>query len=186
MTSARPGQVRRPRRRRVLVFGLGAFALLALAASSALDVRPRLVWNVTASAPVGLYVVRPDITPKVGDWSAITPPEALAGWLAARGYAPRGVMLVKQVAARSPSVICRDGEVILIDGGPAAVALGVDHAGRPLPRWAGCRRLSGGEVFLLNPALGSLDGRYFGPLPASAIAGSAWLVWPQKARRHAD
>ena len=35
-----------------------------------------------------------------------------------------------------------------------------------------------GEVFLMNPGVpDSLDGRYFGPLPASSIIGRAAPVW---------
>ena len=46
--------------------------------------------------------------------------------------------------------------------------------GRPLPVWQGCRTLGTGELLLLNPDHpDSLDGRYFGPLPASAVIGRA-------------
>ena len=45
---------------------------------------------------------------------------------------------------------------------------------RPLPVWQGCRTLGTGELLLLNPDHpDSLDGRYFGPLPASAVIGRA-------------
>ena len=42
-----------------------------------------------------------------------------------------------------------------------------------LPRWLGCHRLRPGELFLLNPAPDSLDGRYFGPLPDTGVVGVA-------------
>ena len=42
------------------------------------------------------------------------------------------------------------------------------------PVWQGCRVIAEGEVFLMNPDVGdSLDGRYFGPFPASAVIGHA-------------
>ena len=53
-----------------------------------------------------------------------------------------------------------------------------DRRGRPLPVWQGCRLVAEGEVFLMNwdePA--SLDGRYFGPIPSSAIVGRAEPLW---------
>ena len=53
-----------------------------------------------------------------------------------------------------------------------------DRRGRPLPIWQGCRVIANGEVFLMNwdePA--SLDGRYFGPTPFSAIVGRAEPLW---------
>jgi type IV secretory pathway protease TraF len=46
--------------------------------------------------------------------------------------------------------------------------------GRQLPTWRRCHSNQDGQVFLMNwdePA--SLDGRYFGPIPLSAIAGRA-------------
>ncbi|MBV8103395.1 MAG: S26 family signal peptidase [Hyphomicrobiales bacterium] len=33
------------------------------------------------------------------------------------------------------------------------------------------------EVFLMNAAADSLDGRYFGPLPAASIIGRAAPLW---------
>jgi type IV secretory pathway protease TraF len=54
----------------------------------------------------------------------------------------------------------------------------LDSRGRPLPRWSGCRTLTKGQVFLMNSSVpNSLDGRYFGPLPASSIVGQAIPVW---------
>ena len=43
-----------------------------------------------------------------------------------------------------------------------------------MPVWQGCRTLGAGELLLLNPDHpDSLDGRYFGPLPASTVIGRA-------------
>ena len=53
-----------------------------------------------------------------------------------------------------------------------------DRRGRPLPVWQGCREVPQGELFLMNwdePA--SLDGRYFGPLPITAVVGRAVPLW---------
>ncbi|MOA39652.1 Peptidase S26 [compost metagenome] len=57
---------------------------------------------------------------------------------------------------------------------PVATLLPADHLGRPLSSWQPCRRLADGELFLLSttqPA--SFDSRYFGPLQASAVLGTA-------------
>src|SRR3546814_5177245 len=54
------------------------------------------------------------------------------------------------------------------------LALIRDRNGRSLPAWQGCRTLAAGELLLLNPDHpDSLDGRYFGPLPASTVPGRA-------------
>jgi type IV secretory pathway protease TraF len=53
-------------------------------------------------------------------------------------------------------------------------ALARDLLGRPLPIWQGCRVVAEDELFLMNwQVRDSLDGRYFGPLPASAVIGRA-------------
>lgn len=167
-------------------FGWAAMAVgacSALAAAGHPKSAPQLIWNTTASAPEGLYALRPGGRPGVGDWVAAAPPPKLAAWLDARGYLPAGALLIKQVAATAPSLVCRGSGSISIDGRARARAVAADRRGRALPSWRGCRRLAGGELFLLNPAEGSLDSRYFGPLPSSAIRGrvTPLLLWE---RRH--
>jgi type IV secretory pathway protease TraF len=94
--------------------------------------------------------------------------------MAARGYLGKNVPLLKHVAAKAGQRVCRIGSVVNVDGRPAAVALIHDRAGRPLPVWRGCRTLNAEELLLLNPAHpDSLDGRYFGPLPAPTMLGRA-------------
>lgn len=147
-------------------------------ASAVVHVTPRLLWNETASVPVGLYRVRPGSVLHVGDIAAIGLPDRLALLLAKRGYLPFGVPLLKPVAALPEQDVCRVKNTISIDGAPAGDALDSDHRGRPLPVWQGCHRLSPGEIFVMNPAEPrSLDGRYFGPLPANAVIGRAVPLW---------
>ncbi len=52
----------------------------------------------------------------VGDRVAIDPPELLASFLAERGYLPRGVPLLKTIAAVPGQRVCRIGSRIIIDG----------------------------------------------------------------------
>src|SRR3546814_14361850 len=64
------------------------------------------------------------------------------------------------------------GANVGVDGRAVTVALIRDRNGRSLPAWQGCRTLAAGELLLLNPDHpDSLDGRYFGPLPASTVLG---------------
>jgi conjugative transfer signal peptidase TraF len=133
-----------------------------------------LVWNASASAPVGLYRVVPADELEFGALVIAKPPEALARFLAKRAYLPIGVPLLKHIAAHAGQTICRNGSLITVDGDPRALARDLDRKGRALPVWQGCRALGADEVFLLNPEVpDSLDGRYFGPLPASTIVGRA-------------
>ena len=55
---------------------------------------------------------------------------------------------------------------------------------RSLPVWQGCRVIGQDEVFLMNPrSADSLDGRYFGPLPADSIVGRAIVLWANQTER---
>ncbi len=147
---------------------------LSFASIALTDPLPRLVWNASASAPIGLYRIQPDNDPPLGTLVAIAPPRHLGRWMAVRGYLGDNVPLLKHVAAKAGQRICRTGGTVSIDGRPVAVALSHDRAGRPLPVWRGCRTLGVEELLLLNPAHpDSLDGRYFGPLPASTVLGRA-------------
>lgn len=143
-------------------------------AVAVLDPLPRVIWNASASAPLGLYRIEPERDPPLGTLVAVAPPAPLGRWMAARGYLGDGVPLLKHVAAKAGQRVCRIGRVVSVDGRPVVVALGRDRIGRPLPVWQGCRSLAAGEMLLLNPAHpDSLDGRYFGPLPASTVLGRA-------------
>lgn len=75
------------------------FAVLGVGASMVVHPAPRLIWNETASVPVGLYRLHPVPAPHVGDLVAVRLPEREAMLLARRGYLPSGVPLLKPVAA---------------------------------------------------------------------------------------
>ena len=60
-----------------------------------------------------------------------------------------------------------------VNGAGVARALPRDRAGRPLPVWHGCRIVGAHEIFLINAPSGSLDSRYFGPLPVAGLIGVA-------------
>ncbi len=133
-----------------------------------------LLWNASASAPRGLYLLRPATPLHIGELVAVAPPEPLARFAALRGYLPLGVPLLKHIAALEGQTVCRLAYTITIDGRPVATVRERDSRGRLLPRWQGCRALRAGEVFLLNSAIpDSFDGRYFGVLPANIVTARA-------------
>ena len=139
---------------------------------------PLLIWNASASVPVGLYVVERPIDLRVADIVVVRPPEPLAEFLADRAYLPRGVPLLKHVSALTGQSVCRNSLAVTIDGAAIGDARERDSRGRPLPSWKGCHVVSQNEVFLMNPrSADSLDGRYFGPLPASSVIGRAIPLW---------
>ncbi|MGF1623966.1 MAG: S26 family signal peptidase [Alphaproteobacteria bacterium] len=157
-----------------------AAALLAaalVAGPAVVDPRPVLLWNASASLPIGLYRVGPVGRLQVGDLVVVMPPEPLARMLGEGGYLPRRVPLLKQVAALPGQTVCRIGTRIVVDGVAMAEARSRDRRGRPLPVWQGCRVIAADAVFLINERPDSLDGRYFGPLPRAAILGRASPIW---------
>lgn len=150
------------------------FAVLGIVIIALVDPAPRLLWNASASAPIGLYAIHATRDPGVGELVAVSPPEPLARWMARRHYVPLGIPLLKHVAAKAGQQVCRHGTHILLDGHVVATAKLRDSRGRPMPQWRGCRRLQSGELFLLNPSIpDSLDSRYFGPLPVAQMIGEA-------------
>jgi conjugative transfer signal peptidase TraF len=160
------------------VLAAAAAALLALGVPPIARPAPLLLWNASASVPIGLYALSPAGNLTIGELVAVAPPPALGSFLAERGYLPLGVPLLKQIAALPGQIICRVAGTITVDGDAIGTVLARDHLGRPLPAWHGCVSLAAGEVFLMNPAApASLDGRYFGALPARTIIGRAVPLW---------
>ena len=156
----------------------GGLALAGLVAPSAVPMPPVLVWNASASAPVGLYLVRPLPRPVRGVLAVIRLPEANARFAAERGYLPLKAPLIKPVAAVAGQLVCQTKSGVAIDGRLIGRSLKADGSGRPLFAWSGCRVVFADEVFVMNPAVrDSFDGRYFGPLPASAVLGRARPLW---------
>ena len=156
------------------IFATTACALLALATPKT----PRLVWNATASAPTGLYWVQHPVALQLGDLALAQLPPSVQNFAAQRGYLPRGVPLVKHVAALAGDRICGDGIVLTRNGLVLALRFARDHLRRPLPLWNGCRTLRAFDVLLVNDTVAhSFDGRYFGPVDRAAMLGTLVPLW---------
>jgi conjugative transfer signal peptidase TraF len=143
---------------------------------------PKWIWNASASVPIGLYAVHPASALHVGELLVVAPPEPLAAFLAGRGYLPKGVPLLKHVLALPGHQVCRTARAIAVDGVAVGEAQDRDRKARALPVWRGCRVVAADEVFLMNRrSADSLDGRYFGALPNTAIVGRADPIWTRAA-----
>lgn len=138
----------------------------------------KLIWNTSASAPIGFYTVDTDGPFEVAELVAVNASEPLATFLANRGYLPKGVPLLKRILGVSGQTVCRVNLAITVDGSEVGAALERDRARRELPVWQGCRRIRSGEVFLMNRQVpDSLDGRYFGLISTDQIIGRAVPLW---------
>jgi conjugative transfer signal peptidase TraF len=136
---------------------------------------PVLVWNASASMPLGLYRIQPGPVRR-GDLVLIRLPPHIADLADRRGYLTKSAYLIKVVVAVGSDRVCRFGERILINGVFAARALPRDMSGRRMPAWHGCRTLAPDELFLLARDPQSFDSRYFGQLPLRTVVGRAVLL----------
>jgi conjugative transfer signal peptidase TraF len=160
----------------ILLMTLGATALVV----STIAAKPtaRYVWNASNSVPVGLYLIQPTDRLFVTELVAVLPPEPTATLLEVGRFLPRGIPMLKRVLALPGQRVCREELTVTVDESFVGEARAHDRSGRPLPVWQGCHVVADGEVFLMNwQSPDSLDGRYFGVLPASAIVGEAEPLW---------
>ena len=157
---------------------LTALAAAALLFSTIGGTSPRYIWNASNSVPIGLYRLHPVGRLTVTELVALQPPDPLAIFLDLNGYLPIGAPMLKRVLALPGQTVCRSGLTIAVDGIDVGEARERDGRGRPLPVWQGCRTIGEDELFVMNwQSAGSLDSRYFGPLPASAVIGRAVPMW---------
>jgi conjugative transfer signal peptidase TraF len=172
----RAAHVRRLRlRRHAALVGVG---IACLSATVALPPVPRLVWNASASAPIGLYAVSPGAALQRGDMVIAWPPAQARQLAARRHYLPSNVPLVKRVVGMAGDRICAVDRVVTLNGRPVAIRRAADAEGRDLPTWQGCIRLGPGMQFLLmTETPHSFDGRYFGATLAQDVIGKATPLW---------
>ena len=169
--------------RRVVIIGVSVG--MAFLLTSAAGLHPLIVWNATASAPIGFYRLQPAGERPLmnGELILVWPDATSAQLYAERGYLPLGVPLLKRIAATSGQIVCEQEGMVSIDGRHVADALPADGRRRPLIPWRGCRPLRDDEVFLLMADVpASLDGRYLGPTSVGSVLGRATLLWAAGAR----
>jgi conjugative transfer signal peptidase TraF len=165
-------------RKRLGIFSVAVAGIALVTAPTALGYAPRLVWNASASAPLGLYWVVGKADLKRGDLVLAELPEAVRKLASERGYLPLGIPLVKHIAALPGEHLCTIGRAILIGGTVAARRLKRDSTGRLMPAWSGCRLLVANEIFVLNADVpDSFDGRYFGPTSMDEVIGRLIPLW---------
>lgn len=171
-------QAKRERRtlgRRVAVIGA---CITFLGLTIAFPPAPRLVWNASASAPIGLYAVTPGATVEPGDMVIARVPDPWRMMAAERRYIPANVPLVKRVAAAAGDEVCALGRGIFVNGTWVVERRVADAKGRPMPWWSGCVRLRGRQLLvLMSDSHDSFDGRYFGVTDGGLIVGKARLLW---------
>ena len=158
-------------RRSALMIGLTVAGAL-LGAFSLTPARPALLWNFTASVPIGLYRIG-DTPPQPGDLVALDPTGAAKSALMSFGVLAKDRLLLKPIVAHAGDTVCRHSLTVTVNGFLAAKARPRTREGRLLPEWGGCWRLASSEIFLLAPHPDSFDSRYFGPVGLQDVIGVA-------------
>jgi conjugative transfer signal peptidase TraF len=139
---------------------------------------PLVIFNASASAPIGFYLVLPAHPLNRGELVLVRTPENVRVLAAERNYLPPTVPLVKRVAALQGQTVCAVGRTLTIAGRHVADRLAFDRHGRPMPAWTACRELSADEIFLLMADVpDSFDSRYFGPVSTNAVIGRLSPLW---------
>jgi len=160
---------------RPLILAVAAATVPVLGVMHAAAAGPSLLLiNESASVPRGIYLRSPHAT-AVGRIVAVTPPPDARAYLGRLG-APADAQLLKRVAAIGGEPVCaRDGCLAWPRG--AVTTLPQDHAGRRLPHWRGCRRLSPNELLVVGDTAASFDSRYFGPIDRADVRGVYREIW---------
>ena len=172
----------RQRRARLRRLGLVATGIACLGVTIVVPPLPRLVWNASASAPIGLYGVAPGTQIKRGDMVIAWAPAVPRALAARRHYLPGNVPLVKRVAAVPGERVCAIGNGLFVGGRLVAERRTRDASGRPMPWWRGCTTLNDGALLLLMDAPASFDGRFCcdqcGQRPRPSAKRDRPAAWP--------
>ncbi len=150
-----------------------ALSSVTLGTSAFVDPPKALIWNASASAPIGLYAVRPANDLDITDLVAVAAPPLIAEFMADRGYLPMGAPILKRVLALpGETVWFEDGHIVrdgrgAVDFVPESM---LDHC------TSGAVQLGNDEYFLLGDNRRvSVDSRVFGALPRDAIIGKVLM-----------
>jgi len=173
----------RSRKTAAAVVAVAAFGVAAIVGAE----RAGLRWNSTESAPVGLWqVVRR--APTVGAWVSFCPPDdqTFQGFKA-RGYIHGGPCpgdlqrLLKPVVAMEGDVVTVGDDGVTVNGAllPDTEPHTQDGRGRPLvPRVVVQVVVEPGDLWVVsNHSPLSVDSRYFGPIRAGSVEGTAVPIW---------
>ncbi|OYZ99537.1 MAG: S26 family signal peptidase, partial [Rhodobacterales bacterium 17-64-5] len=88
------------------ILAVASLAAASLIATAVTDLPTRLIWNATASAPIGFYIIETADALDVPELVALIPPEPLERFMVERGYIGRGVPLLKRILGLPGQRVC--------------------------------------------------------------------------------
>ena len=108
------------RKANTIVLGVSVASIAGLSLASFISFAPKLVWNGSQSAPIGLYRIA-NRQPVLGEFALVQPTQKLSAFIRERGYLPPEIPLIKRVAAVHQDEICR------IETAPSMICLWRRH-----------------------------------------------------------
>ena len=134
--------------------------------------KPKLLYNPSASAPIGWYKLADKSPLKVGDQVAAYAPDWARKLADERRYLPYEYPMIKTILASSGTTICTKNNQISVPNYPVITSLLQDSLGRDMPKLSGCFTLQADEFFLVSPDVqAGFDSRYFGAVIGTDILG---------------
>lgn len=147
---------------------VSALAIGAVLTATSAAMASRLTRNYTPSLPLGVYWLRPGLPVARGELVDFEIPEGARAFIVGR-YLPDRFHLLKRVVALEGDDVCLDDGVYRVNAAQISTVAARDAVGRSLPPFRFCGRVPRGMAFVATPAPSSLDSRYFGPVPVSAL-----------------
>lgn len=163
------------RQRRVLVVLVCVLSL----ALGALTARRDLIYNATASYPLGFYRLRAKDSFERGDLVIFAVPPGVRDLVRDRSYIPPRGDLMKTIIGVAGDRYCLRDDYFYVRGLPVGPVFKTDARSQPLPRLTtGCREVPSGSVLVASRSIErSFDSRYFGPIPTHTILGVTEPLW---------
>jgi type IV secretory pathway protease TraF len=155
-----------------IMLAMATVGIAFLAVKPFINPVPLVIWNASESIPIGWYFVAKR-QPKIGEIAVIKPTDWVQIYASSREYLPQDVLLLKPTYAFHPSIICRFGSHVFVNGKQVAKAKITDKMHRVLPVWKGCIALTSTQYFVLGRHRDSFDSRYFGLVEKRQVVGTA-------------
>ncbi len=134
--------------------------------------KPKLLYNPSASAPIGWYKLVDKSSLEIGDQVAAYAPGWARKLADERRYLPYEYPMIKTIWAGSGAIICTKNNRISVPNYPVITSLSQDSLGRDMPTLSGCFTLKADEYFLVSPDVqAGFDSRYFGAVHRESILG---------------
>jgi conjugative transfer signal peptidase TraF len=152
-----------------LIFCLALYGVVVLLKYSGFSI----VFQESASMPVGYYFIYPSKTIEANNIVLIDISKKLSDFLISRGYLKGNKPLLKEVLAVPGDAVCFHESTVSVANKDFPL-FKLDKEGRVLPKIKYCSTLERDEYFVIGTASEhSFDSRYFGIINGDQILGKA-------------